>query len=51
VLEYHRPGAMRAYSLDLRTRVLEAAETTAELADRFAVGPGAAALPAAPRVR
>ena len=33
---------MRAYSMDLRTRVLEAAEageTTAELADRFAVSP------------
>ena len=33
---------MRAYSMDLRVRVLEAAEagdTTAELADRFAVSP------------
>lgn len=33
---------MRAYSMDLRTRVLEAAaagDTTAELADRFAVSP------------
>ena len=33
---------MRAYSLDLRVRVLEAAdagETTAELAERFAVSP------------
>jgi transposase len=33
---------MHAYSMDLRTRVLEAAEageTTAELADRFAVSP------------
>jgi transposase len=33
---------MRAYSIDLRIRVLEAAEageTTAELADRFAVSP------------